>query len=97
MSTPSTPTPTTTQTDLPDSDSVTADSDELLAEAELCEPAEDDEIDALATPCFSACPSGGALRAEHQQCPDVADTSGTSLFLEQLTDEQRGLVIDKIT
>ena len=59
-------------------------------------PSIDDEVDALATPCFSACPSGGALRAEHQQCPDVTDT-GTSLFLEQLTDEQRGLVIDKIT
>ena len=59
-------------------------------------PSIDDEVDALATPCFSACPSGGALRAEHQQCPDVADTSA-SLFLGQLTDEQRGLVIDKIT
>jgi hypothetical protein len=57
-------------------------------------PSIDDEVDALATPCFSACPSGGALRAEHQQCPDVADTS---LFLEQLTDEQRELVVDKIT
>ena len=57
-------------------------------------PSVDDEIDALSTPCFSACPSGGALRAEHRQCPDVADTS---LFLEQLTDEQRELVLDKIT
>ena len=52
-------------------------------------PSIDDEVDALATPCFSACPSGGALRAEHQQCPDVADTS-MALFLERLTDEQRG-------
>ena len=51
-------------------------------------------LDALSTPCFAACPSGGALRAEHRQCPDVADTS---LFLEQLTDEQRELVLDKIT
>ena len=57
-------------------------------------PSIDDEVDALSTPCFSACPSGGALRAEHRQCPDVADTS---LFLEQLTDEQRELVLDKIT
>jgi len=57
-------------------------------------PSVDDEIDALNTPCFAACPSGGALRAEHRQCPDVADTS---LFLEQLTDEQRELVLDKIT
>ncbi len=55
-------------------------------------PSIDDEVDALATPCFSACPSGGALRAEHQQCPDVTDTS---LFLEQLTDEQRDLVVDR--
>ena len=54
----------------------------------------DDEAAALSTPCFAACPSGGALRAEHRQCPDVADTS---LFLEQLTDEQRELVLDKIT
>ena len=58
-------------------------------------PSVDDEIDALNTPCFAACPSGGALRAEHQQCPDVTDS--TSLFLEQLTDEQRELVLDKIT
>ena len=57
-------------------------------------PSVDDEIDALNTPCFAACPSGGALRAEHRQCPDVADTS---LFLEQLTDAQRELVLDKIT
>jgi len=57
-------------------------------------PSVDDEVDALNTPCFAACPSGGALRAEHQQCPDVADTS---LFLEQLTDDQRELVLDKIT
>ena len=56
-------------------------------------PSIDDEVDALATPCFSACPSGGALRAEHQQCPDVS----TSLFLDALTDEQRDLVVDKIT
>ena len=56
-------------------------------------PSADDEADALNTPCFAACPSGGALRADHQQCPDVADTS---LFLEQLTDDQRGLVLDKI-
>ena len=55
-------------------------------------PSIDDEVDALATPCFSACPSGGALRAEHQQCPDVTDTS---LFLEQLTDEQRDLVVER--
>ena len=55
-------------------------------------PSVDDEIDALNTPCFAACPSGGALRAEHQQCPDVSDTS-TSLFLGELTDEQ----LDKIT
>ena len=58
-------------------------------------PSVDDEIDALNTPCFAACPSGGALRAEHQQCPDVTDS--TSLFLEQLTDDQRELVLDKIT
>ena len=55
-------------------------------------PSIDDEVDALSTPCFAACPSGGALRAEHQQCPDVAD-----IFLDALTDEQRGLVVDKIT
>ena len=58
-------------------------------------PSVDDEAAALSTPCFSACPSGGALRAEHQQCPDVTDS--TSLFLEQLTDDQRELVLDKIT